>query len=93
MISIEPLIDAVTASCFLFGAIFYLMVAYGARQGLAWKLLGTAGAIWFIILFFKLISNMTELPWVAGTVRSAIALTLGLYLCGLIALARVLKGS
>jgi hypothetical protein len=90
---VEPLIDAVVASCFLFGSIFYMMVAYGERRGLAWRLLGTAGALWFLILLFKLISNMANLPWLAGTVRSAIALTLAIYLWGIIVLAETLKRS
>jgi hypothetical protein len=38
-----------------------------------------------------LISNMGEMIWIAGTVRAAIALTLGIYLLGLIVLARTLK--
>lgn len=91
MSTISMLIDAAVAACFLFGAVFYLMVAYGRRQGIAWRILGTAGAIWFLILFLKLISNLGELIWVAGTVRAAIALTLGIYLLGLIVLARTLK--
>jgi hypothetical protein len=88
---IEPLIDAVVAVCFLSGAVFYLMVAYVERRGMAWRFLGTAGAIWFVILFLKLINNMAEFPWVYGTVRAAVALTLGLYLLGIIILARSLQ--
>jgi len=91
MTTIEPIIDAVVAACFLFGAVFYLMVAYGEKRGVAWRLLGTAGTMWFVILFFKLISNMSNLAWVGGTVRVGIALAMGIYLCGLIALARTLK--
>jgi len=91
MESIEPLMDSLVAACFLIGAVFYLMVAYGEKRGLAWRLLGTAGSIWFLVLFLKLVGNMAELPWVYGTVRSAIALTLGIYLCGLILLTRTLK--
>ncbi|MCJ7760521.1 hypothetical protein MUP59_05190 [Candidatus Bathyarchaeota archaeon] len=91
MSPIEPLIDAIVAACFLFGAVFYLMVAYGERRGMAWRFLGTAAAIWFVILFFKLINNMAEFPWVYGSVRAAVALTLGIYLLGIILLARDLK--
>ena len=91
MTTIEPIIDAIVASCFLFGGVFYLMVAYGERRGIAWRLLGTAGAMWFVLLFFKLISNMANLPWIGGTVRAGIALAMAIYLCGLIALARTLK--
>ncbi|MBS7650927.1 MAG: hypothetical protein QXI59_07105 [Candidatus Bathyarchaeia archaeon] len=90
---IEPLIDAVVASCFLFGSIFYMMVAYGEKRGLAWRLLGTAGTMWFLIILFKLIGNMANLPWLAGTARSAIALTLTIYLWGIIVLAGTLKRS
>ena len=91
MVAIEPLLDTIVAACFLFGAVFYMMVAYGEKRGLAWRLLGTAGALWFLILFFKLISNMANLPWVYGTVRAGIAFALLIYLCGLVALARSLK--
>ncbi|MGQ9543891.1 MAG: hypothetical protein ACUVTM_07430 [Candidatus Bathyarchaeia archaeon] len=84
---VEPIIDAAVAACFLFGSAFYMMVAYGERKGLAWRLLGTAGILWFLILMFKLIGNMANLPWLAGTVRSAIALTLAIYLWGIIVLA------
>ncbi|MBS7622785.1 hypothetical protein KEJ39_03815 [Candidatus Bathyarchaeota archaeon] len=91
MMTIEPIIDAIVASCFLFGTAFYLMVAYGERRGLALRLLSTAGALWFVILFFKLISNMAELPWVAGTVHAGIALAMGIYIWGLLELARTLK--
>jgi len=92
MPTIEPLIDSAAAVCFLFAAAFYLMVAYGQKQaGTVWKLFGVTAAIWFVILYLKLISNMAEWPWIYGLVRSAIALSLGLYLCGLIALARMLK--
>lgn len=91
MISIEPFIDAIVASCFLFGAAFYLMVAYSERGGLAWKLFGATGTIWFSILFIKLVSNMAGWPWITGIVRSVIALSLGLYLCGLFILARMLR--
>ncbi|MEM2942385.1 MAG: hypothetical protein QXT81_03070 [Candidatus Bathyarchaeia archaeon] len=91
MTTIEPIMDAIVASCFLFGAVFYLMVAYGQRRGVAWRLLGTAGAVWFVILFFKLISNMAKLPWIGGTVRAGIALAMGIYVWGLVELARTLK--
>jgi hypothetical protein len=91
MAAIEPLIDALVAACFLFGAVFYLMVAYCERRGLAWKLFGITGTVWFAIIFVKLVSNMAGWSWQYGTVRSAIALSLGIYLCGLIALARMLK--
>jgi len=67
------------------------MVAYGERRGMAWRFLGTAGAMWFVILFLKLINNMAEFPWVYGTVRAAVALTLGLYLLGIFFLARSLE--
>ena len=90
MSSIEPIIDALVDACFLFGAIFYLAVAYGERRGMAWRFLGTSGAIWFVILFLKLISNMAGFTWIYGTVRAAVALTLGLYLLGIIILARSL---
>jgi hypothetical protein len=91
MISIEPLIDAIIASCFLFAATFYIMVAYSERGSLAWKLFGASGAIWFSILFIKLVSNMSGWPWITGIVRSVIAVSLVIYLCGLFMLARMLR--
>jgi len=92
MVSVEPLIDSLAAVVFLFAATFYLMVAYGERRGgAAWKIFGLTGAIWFAIIYLKLISNMAGWTWTYGLVRSAVALSLGLYLCGLIVLARMLK--
>ncbi|MBS7622416.1 hypothetical protein KEJ39_01915 [Candidatus Bathyarchaeota archaeon] len=92
MIFAEPLIDALAAVVFLFAATFYLMVAYVERRGgAAWKIFGLTATIWFAVIYVKLIANMTEWPWMYGLVRSAVALSLGLYLCGLIALARMLR--
>jgi hypothetical protein len=88
---IEPIIDAVVASCFLFAAIFYLMVGYGERQGVVWKIFGCTGAIWFGILFVKLISNIAGWNWLYGIVRSTIAISLLIYLYGLVLLARMMK--
>ncbi|MBS7626267.1 hypothetical protein KEJ51_04400 [Candidatus Bathyarchaeota archaeon] len=92
MVTVEPIIDALAAACFLFGAIFYLMVAYGERRGgLAWRLFGFTGAVWFTVMYLKLISNMAGWPWTYGMVRSTISLSLIIYLLGLAALAKMLR--
>jgi hypothetical protein len=86
------ILDSLVAACFLFGAAFYLMVAYGVRRGgMAWKIFGATGAIWFTIVYVKLIADMAGLAWIVGTARAIIALSLALFVYGLIALARMLK--
>jgi hypothetical protein len=86
------ILDSLVAVCFLFGAAFYLMVAYGVRRGgMAWRIFGVTGAIWFAIIYIKLIADIAELTWIAGTARAVIALSLVLYVYGLITLARMLK--
>ncbi|MGQ9544023.1 MAG: hypothetical protein ACUVTM_08120 [Candidatus Bathyarchaeia archaeon] len=92
MVTVEPLIDSLAAACFLFGAVFYLMVAYGERRGgAAWRLFGLTSAVWFTVMYIKLISNMAGWTWAYGAVRSTIVLSLILYLLGLAALARMLR--
>jgi len=86
------ILDSLVAACFLFGAAFYLIVAYGVRRGgMAWKIFGATGAIWFAIVYVKLIADAAGSAWIAGTARAIIALSLALFVCGLIALARMLK--